>query len=227
MSAVAASIVGGALVVGGAVSANAQRKAAQGAANAQTEASRNEIAERARQFDAAKELMSPFVQAGTGALGAQQELLGLSGADKQQQAISALEQSPQFASLMRQGETAILQNASATGGLRGGNTQSALMQFRPDLLSSLINDQYAKLGGLTSMGQNAAAFTGNAGMQTGAGIGQAYQNIGAAQAGAAMARGQATSGLVNSLTGAVGAFGGLGGFGSANTGNFQSMFGRF
>ena len=185
MSAVAASIVGGALVVGGAVSANAQRKAAQGAANAQTEASRNEIAERARQFDAAKEHMSPFVQAGTGALGEQQALLGLSGADKQQQAISALEQSPQFASLMRQGETAILQNASATGGLRGGNTQSALMQFRPDLLSSLINEQYAKLGGLTSMGQNAAAFTGNAGMQTGAGVGQAYQNIGAALAGGA------------------------------------------
>ena len=76
------------------------------------------------------------------------------------------------------------------------------------------------------MGQNAAAFTGNAGMQTGAGIGQAYQNIGPAQAGAAMARGLATSGLVNSLTGAVGAFGGLGGFGSANTGNFQRMFGR-
>lgn len=226
MSWVAAAVVGTAVVTG-AVSANAQKKAAQGATNAQVAASQNDIQERARQFDAARELMAPFVEGGTEAFGAQQNLIGLGGRQAQQQAIAGIESSPMFASLMRQGEGAILQNASATGGLRGGNTQSALMQFRPDLLASLINDQYAKLGGMSSIGQNAAAFTGNAGMQTGAGIGQAYQNIGAAQAGGAMARGQATAGLANTVAGSIGTFGGLGGFGAGNTANFQKMFGAF
>ena len=57
--------------------------------------------------------------------------------------------------MVQQGQDAILQNASAIGGLRGGNTQAALAQFRPALLSQLIAEQYNRLGGLSSLGQNA------------------------------------------------------------------------
>ncbi len=56
------------------------------------------------------------------------------GMEAQQGAISGLEGSPIFQALARQGEDAILQNASATGGLRGGNVQGALGQFRPAAL---------------------------------------------------------------------------------------------
>src|ERR1041385_3752111 len=129
MSWVAAAVVGGA-VVGSVVSGNAQKKAANTAANAQQQASEAGIAEQQRQFDEVRKLLAPYVNAGTGALGAQQNILGLNGAEAQRQAMAGIESSPQFASLSQQGENAILANASATGGLRGGNVQGALAQFR-------------------------------------------------------------------------------------------------
>ena len=97
--------------------------------------------------------------------------------------------------MTQQGETAILQNASATGGLRGGNTQAALAQFRPQLLAQLIESQYSKLGGLVSIGQNAASGTGNAGQNSSNQIINALQQQGAASAGAALASGQGTANM--------------------------------
>ena len=157
-------------------------------------------------------LLKPYADAGTGSLAAQQNLTGLNGADQQQQAISALQNGPQFQSMLQQGEHSILANASATGGLRGGNTQGALAQFSPSLLAQTINDQYGRLGGLTSIGQNAAAGVGNAGMQTGNSITNLLQQQGAAQAGNALAQGRSTAGAWNSASSALGAFGGSGGF---------------
>jgi len=75
---------------------------------------------------------------------------------RQQQAITGIEQGPLYQELAKQGETGILQNASATGGLRGGNVQAALGQFRPQLLNQLIEQQYSKLAGLTSLGAGAS-----------------------------------------------------------------------
>lgn len=111
-----------------------------------------------------------------------------------------------------QGENAILQNASATGGLRGGNVQGALAQFRPQLLSSLIQRQFQNLGGLTSIGQNAAAGTGSAGLQTGTNISNLFQQQGAAEAGGALANGRAQANAFGAVGGGLGLFSGLGGF---------------
>lgn len=111
------------------------------------------------------------------------DLAGVNGVGRQQSAISALQSSPAFTSLLQQGENSILQNSSATGGLRGGNAQAALAQFSPELLAQTINDQYGRLGGLTSLGQNAAAGVGNAGLQTGSQISSLLQQQGAATAG--------------------------------------------
>lgn len=203
--------VAGASLVGGAISADAQRSAGNRAADAQSAASEAGIEETRRQFDAVQKLLAPYANAGTGALTAQQDLVGLNGDAAQQKAIQALQASPQFTSMLKQGETSILQNASATGGLRGGNTQAALAQFSPSLLAATINDQYAKLGGITSLGQNSAALTGNAGMQTGKSIADLLQQQGAAQAGAALSSGRAGATLGNSLSGGVGTYFGLGG----------------
>jgi hypothetical protein len=185
--------IGGGAVIGGYMASQGAKDAANTAAGAQGAASTAQIAQSKEQFDKIQQLLSPYVQAGTGALGAQQNLLGLGGAEAQKSAIAGLEGSPQFQSMMQQGENSILQNSSATGGLRGGNVQGALAQFRPQLLSQLIQQQYANLGGLTSVGQNAAAGVGNAGMQTTQNINTALGQQGAAQAGAALATGQANS----------------------------------
>ena len=143
---VATAIIGGSIIsgVGGYF---AQKAAAEEASGAQSDASRAAIEEQRRQQAESERLLAPYMQAGQGALGQQQALLGLAGPEAQAAAIAQLEQSPQFQAMLQQGESAILQNASATGGLRGGDTQAALAQFRPAMLSQLIQQQMAQLGG--------------------------------------------------------------------------------
>lgn len=202
-----------AIAVGGTqlLSSHQQGKAAKSAAGAQMEAAGLGIAEERRQFDALQELLKPYVQAGTPALAAQQTLAGLNGAGDQRKAIADLARSPEFAAMTRQGEQAMLQNASATGGLRGGNLQGALAQFRPQMLSSLIDQQYSRLGGLTTLGQNAAAGVGSAGMQSGNAVSSLLQQQGAAQAGGILGRANAQANMLNLPMNILGAQIGAGG----------------
>lgn len=231
-AALAGIAVGGATLVSGL----AQADAASSAAAAQTQASEAGIAEQRRQFDKVQELLKPYVEAGTGAieglepfaaagvpaLQAQQALLGLAGPEAQRQAIQQLSTSPQMQALVEQGENALLQRASATGGLRGGNVQAALAQFRPQLLSELIGQQYSRLGGLTALGQEttsnlarlgqaSAAGTGAAAQESGANIASLLAQQGAAQAGAQIAQGKAFASIPAAISGGLGIFSGLGG----------------
>lgn len=214
------SFIGNAIgsVVGGITGAKQQAKAAESAAGTQAAASNLAIDEQRRQFDILTELLRPYVEAGQPALQQQQALIGLRGAPEQQQAISALEQSPLFQAKVRQGEEALLQQASATGGLRGGNIQAALAQFRPQMLESQIAQQYSRLGGLTAMGQQSAAGQGVAGMESAGAIGDLLAQRGAALAGGQLARGSVVSQSFNAVPGVIGmalpffggAFGGAG-----------------
>ena len=201
-----AAAVAAASIAGSVYTSSQQKKSANKAADAQTQASEAGIEEQRRQFDKVQELMAPFVTAGNGALAGQQDLLGLNGNLAQQGAISSIQNSAQYQALSQSGQDAILANASATGGLRGGNVQAALGQFQPALLAQLIDQQYSRLGGLTSLGQNAAAGVGNAGMQTGNNITTLLGQQGQARAGAALANGQANIQLANGLTNAFGTF---------------------
>jgi hypothetical protein len=197
----------------GVVGSSMQADAASSAADAQSASAQAGIAEQRRQFDAIQKLLQPYVTAGTGAVGAQQNMLGLNGTAAQQQAIAALQSSPYFTAMKSQGENSILANASATGGLRGGNTQGALAQFTPALLAQTFQQQYGNLGALTSVGQNAAAGVGNAGLATGQGIAGLLQQQGAAQAGGALGQGAAYAGAMNSLSSGLGMYGGMRGYG--------------
>lgn len=123
------------------------------------------------------------------------------GAQGQQQAINQFEQSPMFQSLARQGEEAILQNASATGGLRGGNVQGALAQFRPALLNQQLQQQFQNLAGITNMGQNSAAGIGAGAQTAAANIGNAAMTAGQAQAGGYLAQGNAFNNALGQISG--------------------------
>lgn len=188
-------IVAGAVISAGAAyyQSRQQKKAAGRASAAQQRAAELGTEEQRRQFDQVRELLAPYVEAGTGSLAAQKALVGLGPPGSEQAAIEALQRGPQFQSMLKQGEASILQQASATGGLRGGNTQAALAEFSPGLLAGLIQQRFQNLGGITSLGQNAAAMTGNAGMTSAANISNLLQQMGAAQAGQALATGQAQS----------------------------------
>ncbi len=203
-------------------SAALQGATAQRASEQQAQAAQAAIDEQRRQFNALQAGLAPFQQAGAQALGGfapyqqagtqafqqQQALAGLQGQTAQQQAISALEQSPLYQSLAKQGEEAILQRASATGGLRGGNVQAALAQFRPAMLQQLIDQQYQRLGGfagtglettarLAGMGQSAAAMQGQGGMGMASNIGNLLAQQGQAQAGGTLGTAQGIGQLFN------------------------------
>lgn len=176
-------------IFGGITGAKQAGEGAERGAATQAAAAGAGITEQKRQFDKFIELMSPYVTAGTGALGQQQALIGLQGPEAQQKLIQGFEQSPLFQSMAQQGEEALLQSASATGGLRGGNIQGALSQFRPQLLNSLIEQQYGRLGGLSSMGQASAAGQAAGGMTSATNIANLLANQGQAIAGGQVARG--------------------------------------
>ena len=231
-AALAGVAVGGATLVSGMMQADA----ASSAASAQGASAQAGIDEQRRQFDKVQELLKPYSTAGEKALGGletfaaagapaleqQQALIGLLGPEAQRKAIAGIQQGGQFQALTQQGENALLQNASATGGLRGGNIQGALAQFRPQLLSSLIDQQYGRLGGLTALGQTttqnlaglgqaSAAGTGAAAQTTGANIANLLGQQGAAQAGAEIAQGKAFGAIPAAISGGLGLFSGLGG----------------
>lgn len=145
-----------------------------------------------------------FGQYHYGADGSRRDLTPFSGQSAQGRAISELENSPIFQALMRQGEDGILQNASATGGLRGGNVQGALAQFRPAMLNQQIQQRFAQLGGITQLGQNSAAGVGNAGLGAAGNIAALLEQKGAAQAGGAIGQGNAWGGLLGNISSAVG-----------------------
>jgi hypothetical protein len=176
------------------------------ASRAQQQAAESGIGEQRRQFDAIQELLKPYVSAGQPALQQQQALLGLGGTQAQQQAITGIEQSPLFQAQARQGEEALLQRASATGGLRGGNVQAALAQFRPAMLQQAIDTQYSRLGGLATLGQRSAAGLGDVGMQTGTNVANLMSSQGAAQAAGSLAQGRAFGQTLGGLSNVAGQY---------------------
>ncbi len=206
-AALSAVAVGGATLVSGYMAG----QAAEDAANIQAGSAQAGIAEQRRQFEAARELLKPYTEAGVPALEAQQALIGLQGPEAERAAIQRIQGGETFQALTRQGENALLQQASATGGLRGGNIQGALAQFRPQLLSSLIEQQYGRLGGMTTLGQQSAAGVGGAGMQTGANVANLLGQQGAALAGGELAQAKAFGSIPAAISGGLGIYSGMGG----------------
>ncbi|WP_426262997.1 hypothetical protein [Sphingomonas sp. PWP1-2] len=155
----AGSILGG--ITGG--------KGAQAAAKAQAQAQQAAIGEQRNEFNTIQANNQPYTQAGTSSLASMLNLLGLGagGATGQQGAIDALKASPTFTALDQTGTDAILQNAAATGGLRGGNTQNSLYNNRSNLLASVIQQQLGNLGALVNVGQAGASGTNAAASNTG------------------------------------------------------------
>lgn len=203
----------------GAYSASQQTDAANNAAGAQTAASQAGIAQQKSQFDAIQKLLAPYVSGGTNAFGQQQNLIGVNGAGPQASAISALQSSPGYTSALQAGNNNILANASATGGLRGGNVQGALGQFAPSLLAATINDRFNQLGTISQQGLGAATQTGSFGQASANNVTGLLGNIGSAQAGAALGVANGNIGYANAIGNGVGMYAGLKSAGVGQGGN--------
>jgi hypothetical protein len=193
------------IAVGSAVLSNSQsKKAAKKARNAQSASEARAAEEREAALESTRKLFEPYLAAGNAAVGAQNDLIGLNGNVPQQAAINQITNSAQYDTMLKAGESAINQNASATGGLRGGNNQRALMEYRPTLLNQLIQQKFNNLGGLTRLGQNSAAGQGANAMTTGNLNAEGQQNIGGYNSGAILQNGAANANLTSQL-GTIGA----------------------
>lgn len=195
--------------MGGITGATQSAKGAQQAANTQASAADKAIAEARDARLANEKLQSPFVDAGSKAIAQQMGLIGLNGTAAQQDGINALLTGPEYTTGVRQGEESILQNAAATGGLRGGNVNNSLANFRADLLANTFQRQVQNLGAVSSLGQNAASGVGNAGMASAESIGKLLQQQGANLAGGQIAKGNVVASNFNTglkIAGAVAGF---------------------
>jgi hypothetical protein len=216
---VTAVVVGGSAIGGSLL----QAKAAGKAADVQAGAAEKGIAEQRSQFDAMIELLKPYVEVGKPAIGGfgtyqaaglgavptlqkfaavgapaleeQQAISGLLGPERQAQAIAKIEQGAGYQAQVKTGERAILQQASATGGLRGGNIQAALGQYRPALLQQAIDQQYGRLGGLAATGGTYAQNLATAGQ----GATEFLSRLGQASAAGQAAGGERTASNIANL----------------------------
>lgn len=222
------SLIGGVLGVAGSLfGGNSQAKAAKAAADAQAKGQMAAIDEQKRQFDAIQKLLAPYVQGGQNAFQQQQELMGLAGADKQQAAMQGILGSPEYAQMVKQGEDAVLANASATGGLRGGNTQSSLAQFRPQVLNQLVQQKLGQYGAVANAGLGAAQNTGQFGQNSANAIGGLQVDIGTALGNSQLIKGAVNSNMYNNITGGLGQIaGGLMNSGGGSSNDFQMIGGN-
>lgn len=215
---VAPAIIGAGIgAIGSIFGGKGQKKAAQKAADAQIKAAQLAVDEQRRQFDTTRADLMPWLTAGTQALDAETDLLGLDGAASQAAAIQGLKDSPLFSTLYDTGEEAILANAAATGGLRGGNTNRSLADFGSDTLTRVIQQQLANLGGLRGSGQTTGTSLGALGADKAGQVSQLLGQQGAAQAGSILSRAAIDAQNQNNLFSSLGMF--LGGGGLKGIGN--------
>ena len=117
--------------------------AAGDAAQAQLKGTEAATAEQRRQFDITQDQLSPFHEAGLGALQQQQALLGLLGPGQQDAALGSIAKSPAQQFIEERGQRQLLQGASAIGGLGGGNVREALVEQGTGFAGQLLQNQFA------------------------------------------------------------------------------------
>jgi hypothetical protein len=222
---IAAAIAGAGVagLAGSAISASASGSAA----NAQQQAAQNATNAQVGMFNQTAGYLQPYRDFGSSlipgvnqALGLNASLLGLQNGTINPQAIqNALLQMPGYQFQLNQGLQSVQNSAAARGlGSSGAALRSAadyatgLAQSNYNNYVNQANQYYNQLMGGVGLGENAAAGTGNAAIQTGQNIGQ--NMIGAGNAAAAGQIGQAaawSNGLNNAgqLGGLYGMYGAM------------------
>lgn len=173
--------------------------AAGDASDAQVAAAESGNAAQLQMFQEVLSQLQPYNDAGQSSLGSMLAMVGLGGEGEQQAIVDNVRNSPEYAARLEASEAAILGNASATGGLRGGRTQLALAENSSQLLAQELDTRYNRLTGITQFGQASAAQTGAQAVNTGRGIASGYEQIGSAQAGNAVAQGSIWGGFIGDV----------------------------
>ena len=148
--------------------------------------------------------VSPYTTAGTNAINAQENLLGLNGAagtGAQQQAFDNFNNSTGYQFGLNQGLNAVNSNAYAAGDADSGATLRALQDRGSQLANEQFGTYYNDLNGLGSQGLS--AYSGLANMMNSATNGETSSNTAAANARSSGILGQ-TSAYTNALNSVLG-----------------------
>jgi hypothetical protein len=203
-----AAILGSA-VLGGLASRSAaktQAGAAQSAADAQLQASREANALQQRIYEENIARQQPFLQGGTEDYNRLRSLMsGGPGAAQQ-----FLQMDPGYGFRISEGLKALERSAAARGGLMSGATGKALQRYGQDLGSQEFSAAYGRLAGLADVGPRAAGVMSSLGERYGQTAGQNLlaggQAVGQGMLGAGAARASSYIGGANALTGALGQY---------------------
>lgn len=207
MAAVTGAVIAGAATAYG---ANRQASAAKDAASAQQNAANLGIDEQRRQFDTFQENIAPYLQTGQTGLRRLANLLD----DP-----NSIQDSAAYQWRMGQGMQGLDRSAAARGSLFGGGHQTDVLNYAQGLASQEYGNQWNRLAGLASMGQNAAVGAGSMGQQSASNIGNLLANAGNAQAAGAINSANAWSNGLAGLANVAGNY--LGGRNSAYQGTGQ------
>jgi hypothetical protein len=164
-------------------------------------------------FQGATDQLQPYAQTGTQANQLQAALSGALGPEAQAQAYQQYQESPGVAFAREESERAILRNASALGGLSGGNVRDELSRRAVGTYMQDFGNQFNRIGDVANRGYGAAGQIANlgasqAGIQAGLG-----QTLGGYEYGAGTNIGQLENAAATNLAGIQsGAFNALGGY---------------
>jgi len=203
-----AAILGSAIL--GGMSANKAAKtqagAAQSAADAQLQASREANALQQKIYEENVARQQPFLQTGTEFFN-RLAALQRGGPDAAQQ---FLQMDPGYQFRLSEGMKALDRQAAARGGLISGGALKAAQRYGQDLGSQEYSAAYGRLAGLADVGPRAAGVMSGLGERYGQTAGQNMMAGGQAAAqglmGAGAARASGYMGGANALTGALGSY---------------------
>lgn len=207
-----AAAIAGSAVVGGI--------AASSAASKQAKAAKNAAKLQQQQYSLTREDQMPFLQAGVGAVGRLNELLGIEptatgnamaprGADFGKYArdfgMSDFQADPGYAFRLAEGQKALDRQAAARGGLISGGALKAAQRYGQDMGSQEFTNAYNRyqtnranqltpLQSMAGMGQTTAQQLGQAGQNYATNAGNAYGAAAQAQASGYMGAANAISG---------------------------------
>lgn len=188
MSGIATAIVGSA-VIGGIVSSDASRRAANTQADAARAANDTQLA----MFDQNREDMAPWRTAGETALGQLTAGTAPGGDYMRDFTLADFARDPGYQFRQQEGMRGVESSAAARGGLLNGGTLKALDRYNQDYASGEFSNAYNRwnndrsqrfnrLSSLAGIGQTASRDVANMGMQTAGTIGQNQLAAGNARA---------------------------------------------
>ena len=203
------ALIGAAAISAGSAifSGSQSKKAAKKQRRALLEAQRMDLEHQEKMWHRAQELLAPFRDLGLRGGDEIRAALGYDGAEAQEAFVSRVMSSPMFDHMNEVGEEAILANAAATGGLRGGDVQQALAQQRTGNLAGLAERRIDQAMSLADLGSRAAGGGASLAPHFNEGGGRYTASAGAATAAGITGAAGAYAGGLNDIASTLAVFG--------------------